>query len=75
MIVNESYEQKQLRDTLYFMPGTGTEAKLLAKLENGAKEIDADEQMNRGEDECMDSGSVSSPASTSLSSVAVGGIY
>ncbi|KAA1083342.1 DNA binding protein [Puccinia graminis f. sp. tritici] len=46
MIVNESYEQKKLRDTLYFTPGTGTEAKLLAKFENGAKEIDADEQAN-----------------------------
>ncbi|EFP90766.2 uncharacterized protein PGTG_16792 [Puccinia graminis f. sp. tritici CRL 75-36-700-3] len=73
MIVNESYEQKKLRDTLYFTPGTGTEAKLLAKFENSAKEIDADEQMNRGEDQCMDSGSISSPASTPLSSVAAGG--
>jgi len=48
MIVNESYEQKKLRDKLYFTPGTGTEAKLLEKFGNDSiAEGNQDQQMHQ----------------------------
>ncbi|KNZ44192.1 hypothetical protein VP01_941g12 [Puccinia sorghi] len=44
MIVNESYEQKKLRDKLYFTPGTGAEAKLLEKFGNDSITEDNQDQ-------------------------------
>ncbi|KAI9619945.1 hypothetical protein PSHT_02466 [Puccinia striiformis] len=69
MIVNQSYEQKKLRDKLYFTPGTGTEAKLLEKFGN----VEDDVMKNLGEDETMSSGSISSLSPTTSPSPVVRG--
>ncbi|WAQ81917.1 hypothetical protein PtA15_2A230 [Puccinia triticina] len=73
MAVNESYEQKKLRDKLYFSPGTGTEAKLLAKFERQETSTDADEQMRPPEDRSIGSGSISGLSSITADPAVGGG--
>ncbi|PLW17208.1 hypothetical protein PCANC_16243 [Puccinia coronata f. sp. avenae] len=72
MIVNESYEQKKLRDKLYFTPGTGAEAKLLENFGNESIDDDQDEQ-HHVEKQSLAFGSLSRLSSIELGPVNAGG--
>ncbi|PLW26691.1 hypothetical protein PCANC_18588 [Puccinia coronata f. sp. avenae] len=74
MIVNKSYEQKKLRDKLYFTPGTGAEAKLLEKFGNESIGDDKDKPMNHHvENKSLASGSLSRLSSTMFGPVKADG--